>query len=138
MVGFPGETEADFEETRRLVEELPFTYLHVFTYSPRPGTPAAMMLDQVPIAATRERNRILRELATKKKLVFMRSFVEKTIEGITLRTTLGGPHSGFTEALTDNYLKLRLQGTHEPNRWVQAVVEDVRDGMLVGTLTTVN
>ena len=41
MTGFPGETEAEFEETRRLIEELPFTYLHVFTYSARPGTPAA-------------------------------------------------------------------------------------------------
>src|SRR6266567_613622 len=41
MTGFPGETEAEFEETRRMIEDLPFTYLHVFTYSARPGTPAA-------------------------------------------------------------------------------------------------
>ena len=43
MVGFPGETDAEFEETRRMIEELPFTYLHVFTFSARPGTPAATM-----------------------------------------------------------------------------------------------
>ena len=49
MVGFPGETDADFEETRALIAELPFTYLHVFTYSARPGTPAAAMPNQVPV-----------------------------------------------------------------------------------------
>ena len=77
MVGFPGETEAEFEETRRLVEELPFTYLHVFTYSSRPGTPAASMGKQVPVHVARERNRMLRELIAEKKLAFMRRFVGK-------------------------------------------------------------
>ena len=51
MVGFPGETDAEFEATRRMIEDLPFTYLHVFTYSPRPGTPAAAMPNQVPVHA---------------------------------------------------------------------------------------
>ncbi len=67
MAGFPGETDAEFEETRRLVEDLPFTYLHVFTYSARPGTPAASMSGQVPIHIARERNRILRDLAFAKE-----------------------------------------------------------------------
>jgi len=136
MVGFPGESDADFEETRRLIDELPFTYLHVFTYSARPGTPAATMRDQVPVAVARERNRILRQLAAKKKLAFMRSLIRNTIAAITLRTTPGFADSVFTEALTDNYLKLRLPGEHKPNRWLQALVEDVRDGMLVGAIRT--
>ncbi len=84
MVGFPGETDAEFEDTRQMIEDLPFTYLHVFTYSPRPGTPAAEMPNQVPVHVARERNRILRELAAEKKLAFMRSFVGKTLEAITL------------------------------------------------------
>ena len=84
MVGFPGETDAEFEETRRMIEDLPFTYLHVFTYSPRPGTPAALMPSQVPVRLARERNRILRDLATEKKHAFMQSFVGKTVEAITL------------------------------------------------------
>ena len=67
MVGFPGESEAEFEETRRLVEDLPFTYLHVFTYSARPGTPAASMGKQVPVHVARERNRILRDLRRRKE-----------------------------------------------------------------------
>src|ERR1700747_664383 len=78
MVGFPGETDSEFEATRRMIDELPFTYLHVFTYSPRPGTPAAEMPNQVPVHLARERNRILREIAAEKKLAFMRSFIGRS------------------------------------------------------------
>ena len=132
MVGFPGETEAEFESTRCLIEDLPFTYLHVFTYSARPGTPAAAMPNQVPVHLARERNRILRELAAGKKLAFMRSFVGQPVDAITLN--VAGTHGTgeFTEALTDNYLKLRLRGRHEANRWLTARIADVVDGVLVG------
>jgi threonylcarbamoyladenosine tRNA methylthiotransferase MtaB len=129
MVGFPGEGNADFEETRLLIEELPFTYLHVFTYSSRPGTPAAGMRDQIPVQVARERNRILRELAARKKLAFMQSFVGKTVEAITLNVCDGKS----TEALTDNYLKLLLQGQHQPNQWMKARVEQVADSTLIAT-----
>jgi threonylcarbamoyladenosine tRNA methylthiotransferase MtaB len=130
MVGFPGETDGEFEETRRTVDELPFTYLHVFTYSARPGTPAAAMPRQVPVRVARERNRILRELAEGKKLAFMREFVGKTVEAITLN----GFDGEWTEALTENYLPLRLRGKSNANRWVQARVEDLVEGELVGRL----
>ena len=130
MVGFPGETDTEFEETRRMVEDLPFTYLHVFTYSPRPGTPAATMRNPVPVHIARERNRILRELAVEKKLAFMRAFVGKTVEAITLNVLNGNS----TDALTDNYLQLRLKGHHSPNRWLTTQIEGVEDGALVGTL----
>jgi len=140
MVGFPAETDAEFESTRRMIEDLPFTYLHVFTYSARPGTPAAAMPKQVPVQVARERNRILRELAAEKKLAFMRSFIGKKIDAITLNVVVSGVVSGvgndcageFTEALTDNYLKLRLLGRHQPNRWQRASIDDVVDGALVG------
>jgi threonylcarbamoyladenosine tRNA methylthiotransferase MtaB len=132
MVGFPGETDAEFESTHRLVEDLPFTYLHVFTYSARPGTPAAAMTNHVPTHLARERNRILRELAAEKKLQFMRGFVGRTLQAITLHGNAGEGTSEFTEALTDNYLKMRLKGRHQPNRWMQARVEDVIDGVLIG------
>jgi len=131
MVGFPGETEAEFEATRRMIEELPFTYLHVFTYSARPGTPAAKMPNQVPMHVARERNRILRELAAEKKLAFMRGFVGKSIDAITLNVIGNDAAGEFTEALTDNYLKLRLRGRHEANQWIQASVGDVVSGVLV-------
>jgi len=128
MVGFPGETEAEFNETRRMIEELPFTYLHVFTYSARPGTPAAEQPGQVPVALARERNRMLREIASKKKAAFMRSLVGTVVEAITLQT--GGAE--FTEALTDNYLKLKISGHHDANRWMDVYVESVNGEMLTG------
>ncbi len=136
MVGFPGETDAEFEETRRTVEELPFTYLHVFTYSARPGTPAAGMGKQVAVQVARERNRVLRELAAKKKQAFMRSFVGESLEAITLKASHGGDASGgeagVTECLTDNYLPLILQGEHGANRWLRVRVESVTEGTLGG------
>ncbi len=138
MVGFPGETAAEFEETRRLIEELPFTYLHVFTYSARPGTPAASMANQVPAHTARERNRILRDIAAEKKLAFMHSFIGKTVEAITLGTCgTGTAHpdlaqAKFTTALTDNYQKLHLVGRYQPNEWLRANVQYVESGTLVG------
>jgi len=128
MVGFPGETDADFEVTRRFIEELPFTYLHVFTYSARPGTPAASLPNQIPVRLARERNRILRELASEKKLAFMKSFAGKTIQAITLNVFSGE----YTEALTDNYLKLRIRGKLPANHWIEAIVHEVVGGALVG------
>jgi hypothetical protein len=73
----------------------------------------------------------LRELAAEKKLAFMRSFVGKSLEAITLNVTGNDSDGEFTEALTDNYLKLRLHGRHEPNRWQAARVKDVVSGSLV-------
>ncbi len=128
MVGFPGETEAEFEETRRTVEELPLTYLHVFTYSARPGTPAAEQPGQVPTGVARERNRVLREIASGKKAAFMRSLAGTVVEAITLQT--GG--ANFTEALTDNYLKMKIPGRHAPNQWMNVNVEGVNGEMLLG------
>ena len=131
MVGFPGETEADFEQTRSLIERLPFTYLHVFTYSSRPGTPSAEMPDQVPVQVARERNRVLRDLAAAKKQTFMRSFIGRDLEALTL-TRFDGE---ATEALTDNFLKLLVKGRHSSNVAVRARVDDLGcDGLLGHTL----
>ena len=136
MVGFPVETESEFEETRRMIEDLPFTYLHVFTFSARPGTPAASMPNQVPVRVARERNRILRELAAGKKRAFMRSFIGQKVDAITLNMLTESCDGVWTEALTDNYLKLRLAGRHEPNRWLHASVDAAEDGQLLGSLDT--
>lgn len=130
MVGFPGETDLDFEETRAMIESLPFTYLHVFTYSGRPGTPSEKMPDQVPVHIARERNRILRGLATEKKLAFMQSFVGGKLSAITLSVQ----ENGCTEALTDNYLKLWLRGSHPENRMFDARIESASVNGLVGSV----
>ncbi|HUK46388.1 MAG TPA: tRNA (N(6)-L-threonylcarbamoyladenosine(37)-C(2))-methylthiotransferase MtaB [Terriglobales bacterium] len=131
MVGFPGETDSEFEETRCMVEELPFTYLHVFTFSARPGTPAASMLNQVPVRIARERNRILREIAAKKKVDFMRSFIGRELQAITLNISSENASGVWTEALTDNYLKMKLAGQRDANQWLTATVVAVDNEQLI-------
>jgi threonylcarbamoyladenosine tRNA methylthiotransferase MtaB len=137
MTGFPGETDAEFEATRRLIADLPFTYLHVFTYSARPGTPAAAMSSQVPVQIARERNKTLRDLAAEKKLAFMQSFAGQSLDAITLSVARSSPDAEFTEAVTDNYQKLYLKGRHEANRWITAHIEGVADSALVGSVARV-
>jgi threonylcarbamoyladenosine tRNA methylthiotransferase MtaB len=130
MVGFPGENEDEFEQTRAFIERLPFTYLHVFTYSSRPGTPSAAMPDQVPVQVAREHNRILRELAAQKKRMFMGSFVGREVEAITLTHF----DDEYTEALTDNYLKLRLKDRHASNLAIRGRIRGIEGDSLVGVL----
>jgi threonylcarbamoyladenosine tRNA methylthiotransferase MtaB len=107
MVGFPGETDADFEESRQFIAAMPFTYLHVFTYSERPGTPAADDPAAVAMPVRKERNRVLRELAAEKNLEFRQSMIGRTLSAVTL-------HEAGT-ALTENYLKVELSAAREPN-----------------------
>jgi threonylcarbamoyladenosine tRNA methylthiotransferase MtaB len=127
MVGFPGETDELFEESRSFIEHLPFTYLHVFTYSSRPGTPSAAMPDQVPVHVARERNRVFRELAAQKNLEFRERFIGRLLDVITLQA--GG--DGWTEALSDNFLKVRLAGTHEANKVLRVDITETGDEDLV-------
>jgi threonylcarbamoyladenosine tRNA methylthiotransferase MtaB len=120
MVGFPGETQADFEDSRYFIESLPFTYLHVFTYSERPGTPAAEDPAAVPMPVRKERNRILRDLAAAKNREFRELMVGRTLSAVTLH--------GTGTALTENYLKVELAGYREPNELV-----DLRIGGVTGS-----
>jgi threonylcarbamoyladenosine tRNA methylthiotransferase MtaB len=107
MVGFPGETDAEFEESRAFMAAMPFTYLHVFTYSERPGTPAAESAHHVPMPVRKERNRVLRELAAAKNLAFRHGMVGRTLSAVTLHD------EGV--ALTGNYLKVETAFAREPN-----------------------
>jgi len=122
MVGFPGETEADFEESRQFIDSLPFTYLHVFTYSERPGTPAVEMPGAVPMAVRKERNRILRELAARKNLDFRRSMLGQTLSVVTLNEP--------GAALSGNYLKVQLANPAEPNRLIRVAIGGVMENGL--------
>ncbi len=122
MVGFPGETEADFEESRRFIESMPFTYLHVFTYSERPGTPAVELAGSVPHALRKQRNRVLRELAAAKNAAFRRRLVGSTVSAVTL-------HEEGT-ALSGNYLKVALARKREPNLLVDLEIGGLTDSGL--------
>jgi threonylcarbamoyladenosine tRNA methylthiotransferase MtaB len=111
MVGFPGETDELFEESRQFIEAMPFTYLHVFTYSERPGTPAATMPGVVPMRVRKERNRVLRDLADRKNEAFRRTLLGREFTAVTLDPP------GL--ALTDNYIKAALDMPYTPNRLVR-------------------
>jgi threonylcarbamoyladenosine tRNA methylthiotransferase MtaB len=128
MVGFPGETDELFEESRSFIEQLPFTYLHVFTYSSRPGTPSAAMADQVPVQVARERNRVLRELAEEKNRAFREGFVGRNLEVITLQNC----GDGWTEALSDNFLKVRIGGRHVGNETTSVKISGTSSDGLLG------
>lgn len=105
IVGFPGETDADFAETVALVERLPFTYLHVFTYSPRPGTAATRLPDAVPLSATQDRSSLLRHLGQAKGNDYKRRRAGGWGDAVVIA---GAPDR---EVVTEDYLTLRTAGS---------------------------
>ena len=118
MVGFPGETDEEFDESLRFIENLPLTYLHVFTYSERPGTPAAEAANQIPVAVRRERSQILRDLGARKNLEFRRGMIGRTLSAVTLRDG----------ALSGNFLKIDLALPRPANQLI-----DVRIGSVTNS-----
>jgi threonylcarbamoyladenosine tRNA methylthiotransferase MtaB len=134
MSGFPGETDAEFEKTVRFIEQQPFTYLHVFTYSERPGTAAIGMPGAVPRKVRQDRTRVLRELSERKNLEFRRRMIGKTLSAVTLE------ERGF--ALTTNFVKVEMTTLKEPNQLVEIAIGELRPAGLrewgAGALPIVN
>ena len=106
ITGFPGETDADFEETRRLLRDYPFSNLHVFPYSERPGTPAATMPGAVPVRVRRDRAKALIALGDEQRAAFAASFAGKEVEVLVERVGADGVAEGWTGP----YLRARLPG----------------------------
>lgn len=102
IVGFPGETEEDFLETYRFIQELDISYLHVFTYSERPNTPANKMENSVPLQERRRRNKMLTILSEKKKRAFYEQFLGRYREVLFEKHKNKDLMTGFT----DNYIKI--------------------------------
>jgi threonylcarbamoyladenosine tRNA methylthiotransferase MtaB len=124
MVGFPGETDAEFEETVALIEALPFGYLHLFPFSPRPGTSAwALHAERpAPAAAVEERMAALRALAAEKSKAHRSCFIGREVGAITLHTPSELEASARTSALTENFLPVEIEGRLEANQLVRARV----------------
>jgi len=102
MVGFPGETEEAFEHTLSIARELPFSYFHVFTYSPRPGTAAMKLQDPVPISVARHRAKKLAELSRLKHLAFAERYIGSTMSVLFE----SGSTDGFRFGMTANFLRV--------------------------------
>jgi threonylcarbamoyladenosine tRNA methylthiotransferase MtaB len=118
MVGFPGETDAEFEETLNFVSALPFGYLHLFPFSPRPGTRGLALHAEQPVAprAVEERMATLRALAAKKSKFHRSRFAGQELEAITLHTPPALTKLGRTSALTENFLPLEIDGCLSANQ----------------------
>jgi len=121
MVGFPGESDAEFEETLAFVLGLPFGYLHLFPFSPRPATPGWALHAERPVPAKTVEERIaaLRALASEKSKAHRMSFVGRELEAITLHTPDEVANQGLTAALTENFLPVELEGHLAANRLVR-------------------
>jgi threonylcarbamoyladenosine tRNA methylthiotransferase MtaB len=134
MVGFPGETDADFEESYRFIEGLPFTYLHLFPFSARPGTPGWELHRQAPVphAAVKERFARLRTLIAGKTEAFREAFIGKPLPLITLKSSPEDHFRGVTRAISDNFLPVELEGTFSSNRMLRAHIQTSTDGLLRG------
>lgn len=104
IVGFPGETEADFMETYEFLHSLDISYLHVFTYSERPNTKAAEMAEVVPVGERRRRNQMLRSLSEKKKRAFYEQFINSERQVLLESSKVDGKLSGYT----DNYIRVEI------------------------------
>jgi threonylcarbamoyladenosine tRNA methylthiotransferase MtaB len=141
MVGFPGETDAEFRETYDLIARLPFAYLHLFPFSPRPGTRGWELHSQTPVAAqaVTERMAVLRDLAAEKSRRFRAGFVGHRLPAITLNTPVSLVAQGCTSALTDNYLPVELTEAIQANLLVKIQITAMNDaGMLAGAIALCN
>jgi threonylcarbamoyladenosine tRNA methylthiotransferase MtaB len=105
MVGFPGESEEAFGRSYRLIEELPFTHIHVFSFSARPRTAAWAYKDKVPSAVITQRSAVMHELASRKKRDYYQKQTGKTVQVLFEEREPGGRFVGFS----DNYVKIGVE-----------------------------
>jgi threonylcarbamoyladenosine tRNA methylthiotransferase MtaB len=129
MVGFPGETSEDHAASLRFIESLPFTYLHIFPYSARPGTPAAAKPGQLNGRIVRDRSREVRAVIANKRGAFLEAQVGRTLPALTLDAT----HQGARLALSSNYLNVALPGAEiPPNSLLDVRIGRSHEGTLYG------
>lgn len=140
IIGFPGETEDDHAATLLFIERLDFTYLHVFSFSKRPGTKAAAHSNQVPANVIKRRARELRSLGERKAADFRNSQVGRILHVVTLRSDSEGlvvdcaqpPSTVYTPALSSNYLRIRISGAWPANMLLRVHIQAMEGNYLKG------
>jgi threonylcarbamoyladenosine tRNA methylthiotransferase MtaB len=135
MAGFPGEGEKEFDNTLRLIAELPVTYLHVFPYSERPGTVASRLPGKVDEAVKRRRGEILRKLGKEKRDAFTRRFVGKRLS--VLVEDKKDKNTGFMKGFSDNYIPVVIDNGNSSlvNRVLNVIPAYALEGKLYGRIT---
>ncbi len=132
IVGFPGETEKEFSETVSFIEESKLNYLHVFPYSPREGTKAAIMEEQVPSQIARRRAGELKEINKNIKFEYRETYIDKVVAGIIIEES-----KDFSLVVTSNYLTVRIppsKGLKKKKTFVQIksfINENICEGVIV-------
>jgi threonylcarbamoyladenosine tRNA methylthiotransferase MtaB len=130
IVGFPGETDQEFDETYRFIESLPLAYLHVFPFSPRPGTPAAQMTPQLHSRVIKERAEALRKLSEAKNGAYAASFVGRELQVLVQKD------AGGRKGLSRNYLPVLIEESEGLfNNEVTVMITGSTGGELVGRLS---
>lgn len=125
MVGFPGETEVEFNNSYNLLDESELTYFHVFPYSKRKGTKAAIMDNQIDPGVTKQRSKIIRDLGMKKKIEFNRKFVGKELEVLVENNSKG---------TSRNYISVKLhKDDYSKGELIDVVISDLEDDMVIAT-----
>lgn len=140
MAGFPGETEREFRESCEFIRRLPFGYLHLFPFSPRPGTAGWRMHAEQPVAreAVAERMAELGRIREEKMRAHRSAFVGRRVECLTLNTPEAMRREGWSAALTENFLPVRVAGGLESNRMERVRVSALSaDGELEGVVEEV-
>ena len=132
IAGFPGETEEDHRATLSLIERLPLTYLHAFSFSSRPGTAAAELRNQVPEQVIARRARELRTLGEKKKAEFQAAQAGRTVRVLTLNRSGEDTFGPWTRALSSNYLDVRVFGEWSANQFLDVTISGVTEGHVTG------
>jgi threonylcarbamoyladenosine tRNA methylthiotransferase MtaB len=136
MLGFPGENKKAYQNTRDLIERLPIAYLHVFPFSPRPGTPASQYFDHVPVNIIKQRCQEIRALGLEKRRAFLDMHLDTEVE-ILVETTPDAS-TGDLKGVTSNYIKVlvknkpgiknsfqrvRLEGIHDSQTMRGRIIE---------------
>ncbi len=125
MVGFPGETEVEFNNSYNLLDESELTYFHVFSYSKRKGTKAAIMHNQIDPGVIKQRSKIIRDLGMKKKIEFNKSFVGKELEVLVENNSKG---------TSRNYISVKLhKDDYSKGELIYVVISDLEDDMVIAT-----
>ena len=131
IVGFPGETEEAFEKTRKLIEQLPFSYLHVFPYSSRRGTEAHQVKDNVPGNIKKQRSLILTQLVGQKSLEIRESFLGQ--RETVLIENQRDKNSGWLKGHTGNFIPVTLEGADSlKNSLVPVILKEVSEHQVIG------
>ncbi|MBD0305527.1 MAG: tRNA (N(6)-L-threonylcarbamoyladenosine(37)-C(2))-methylthiotransferase MtaB [Nitrospiraceae bacterium] len=129
MVGFPGENEPEFEQTYRLVSDLPFAYFHIFSFSKRPGTAAARLHNTLDPAMVKSRSKALAELSRRKRMAFYQRYIGTRVQ-VLFETR---SDDGLWTGLTDNYLRLAVSSPGDLTNTIREVtVTGVMDGLAIG------